>query len=100
MSVYHTSQNCKKTIQCAELRKGEICFGDLVITKPEPKTFKVVCVGHKTSEDLFTIGKIYIWDNGNLKADNGFIYPDTMVGGSDPDKWHLADWYKFIKIVP
>ena len=35
ISVYHTSQNCIKTIKCAELRKGEICFGDLIITKPE-----------------------------------------------------------------
>ena len=35
VSVYHTSQNCKKTIQCAELRKGEICFGDLIIKTPE-----------------------------------------------------------------
>ena len=39
LSVYHTSENCKKTIECAELRKGEIAFGDLVIVpklKPCP----------------------------------------------------------------
>ena len=35
ISVRHTSENCKKTIRCAELRKGEICYGDLVITKGE-----------------------------------------------------------------
>jgi hypothetical protein len=35
VSVYHTSQNCKKTIRCAELRKGEICHGDLIIKTPE-----------------------------------------------------------------
>ena len=35
LSVYHTSQNCKKTIRCAELRKGEICYGDLIIKTPE-----------------------------------------------------------------
>ena len=34
VSVYHTSQNCEKTIKCAELRKGEICYGDLVIEEP------------------------------------------------------------------
>ena len=34
VSVYHTSANCNKTIKCAELRKGEICFGDLVIEQP------------------------------------------------------------------
>ena len=31
--VYHTNENCEKEIRCAELRKGEICFGDLVIQK-------------------------------------------------------------------
>lgn len=35
VSVYYTSQNCKKTIMCSELRKGEICYGDLIITKKE-----------------------------------------------------------------
>ena len=34
ISVYHTSENCKKQIKCAELRKGEICFGDLIIEQP------------------------------------------------------------------
>ena len=34
ISVYHTSANCKKTIRCAELRKGEICFGELVSEEP------------------------------------------------------------------
>ena len=35
LSLYHTSDNCKKTIECAELRKGEIIFGDLIIKEPE-----------------------------------------------------------------
>ena len=98
VSVYHTTQNCKKTIQCAELRKGEICFGDLIITKPEPKTFKVVCIGYLKGEKGFTIGKIYIWDNGTLTRDDGFTYT-SMVTGTDPDKWELSEYYKFIKIV-
>ena len=96
--MYHTTQNCKKTIQCAELRKGEVCFGDLIITKPEPKTFKVVCVEHKTLEKYFTIGKVYTWENDTLICDNGYKY-ETFVTGTDPDKWQLAAWYKFIKIV-
>ena len=33
ISVYHTSQNCKNQIKCAELRNGEIAYGELVITK-------------------------------------------------------------------
>ena len=35
LSLFHTSKNCTKTIECAELKNGEICFGDLVIVKPE-----------------------------------------------------------------
>ena len=30
-SVCHSSTSCKKFIKCAELRNGEIAFGDLVI---------------------------------------------------------------------
>ena len=32
--IYHDSKNCKKHIKCAELRKGEICYGDLIIEEP------------------------------------------------------------------
>ena len=35
VSVYHTSENCKKFIKCAELRNGEVAFGDLMIEKPK-----------------------------------------------------------------
>ena len=31
ISVYRTSDDCDKTIKCAELRKGEIAFGELII---------------------------------------------------------------------
>ena len=34
ISIYHTSQDCKKAIKCAELRKGEVCCGDLIIVEP------------------------------------------------------------------
>ena len=33
ISIYRTSKNCNKTIRCAELRSGEICYGDLTLTK-------------------------------------------------------------------
>ena len=33
--MYRTNDDCDKTIKCAELRKGEICFGDLIIVEPE-----------------------------------------------------------------
>ena len=32
-SVYRTSDNCEKFIRCSELRNGEICYGDLIITE-------------------------------------------------------------------
>ena len=31
ISLYRTSNDCDKTIRCAELRNGEICYGDLTI---------------------------------------------------------------------
>ena len=104
VSVYHTNGNCIKTITCAELRKGEICFGDLVITKVEEtvKTFKVVCVEYKRPEQFFTIGKVYTWENGTLTNDRGFTYSKDKganVTGTDPDKWGLSKYYKFIKII-
>ena len=33
VSVYYSTQDCKKSIMCSELRKGEICYGELIITK-------------------------------------------------------------------
>ena len=33
ISVYRTSKDCDKTIRCAELRNGKICYGDLTLTK-------------------------------------------------------------------
>lgn len=33
LSIYKISQDCIKTIKCAELRKGEVCYGDLIITE-------------------------------------------------------------------
>lgn len=95
VSIYHTSENCNKTIMCAELRKGEICFGDLVI---EPKIFDVVCVEYLRKERNFTIGKVYTWENGGIRGDDGFVY-ENMADGTDPDKWRLSDYYKFIRIV-
>jgi len=48
ISVYRGSDDCDKTIKCAELRNGEIAYGDLIITKPkeepiEEMTLKEVC---------------------------------------------------------
>lgn len=33
ISVYSTSDDCEKFIRCSELRNGEICYGDLIITE-------------------------------------------------------------------
>ena len=33
ISLYRTSKECNKIIRCAELRSGEICYGDLTITE-------------------------------------------------------------------
>lgn len=56
---------------------------------------KVKCTGYKMAERLFTVGKVYEWENGKMKNDNGFIYDNAMVGGTDIDKWLLSKWYSF-----
>lgn len=56
---------------------------------------KVKCTGYKSAERYFTVGKVYEWKDNTLKNDNGFVYTSCMVGGDDPDKWHLSDWYTF-----
>ena len=33
ISIYKTSRDCDKTICCAELRNGEVCYGDLTLVK-------------------------------------------------------------------
>ena len=33
ISIYSASDDCDKSIRCAELRGGEICYGDLLLTK-------------------------------------------------------------------
>jgi hypothetical protein len=37
ISVYRTSKDCDKTIRCTELRDGEVCYGDLILTGSEEK---------------------------------------------------------------
>lgn len=38
ISIYSTSKDCDKTIRCTELRDGEVCYGDLILTGSEEKT--------------------------------------------------------------
>ena len=38
LSIYCTSNDCNKKIRCAELRAGEVCYGDLTLTGSEEKT--------------------------------------------------------------
>ena len=33
ISIYNTEENCQKDITCAELRQGEICYGNLILRK-------------------------------------------------------------------
>ena len=37
ISIYRTSKNCDKTIHCTEMRDGEVCYGDLILTGNEEK---------------------------------------------------------------
>ena len=37
ISIYRTRKDCDKTIHCTELRDGEVCYGDLILTGNEEK---------------------------------------------------------------
>ena len=50
-------------------------------------------------EESFTVNGFYTWEENTLTCDNGFVYNNTMVNGTDPEKWALSRWYKFIKII-
>lgn len=65
--------------------------------RKEPTTFKVVCVEQLKFETSFTVGKIYTWDEGKLIDDDGYVFT-SVVKGTDPDKWGLSKYYKFIVI--
>lgn len=56
---------------------------------------KVRCKGYKRSERYFTIGKVYVWEDGHLKSDNNFDYDVFMCGGADPKNWMLSNFYDF-----
>lgn len=86
-SVYRDGTNCDKTIRCAELRKGEIAFGDLVIEKPEPQLLPCPFCGNTklfvgTSDDILDDGKTNEFavccdfSQGGCGASSGF--EDTM----------------------
>lgn len=51
--------------------------------------------GLQKEERFFTVGNVYEWKNDKMKSDRGFIYDYFMVGGTDPDKWWLSEWYSF-----
>ncbi len=44
ISIYRTSDDCDKTIKCRELKKGEICFGDLIISTPKKPVETVMTI--------------------------------------------------------
>lgn len=53
---------------------------------------KVMCVGYKTSERLFTIGKIYEVEDNTIANDNGTVYGE--IGGMGVMSF-LSNWYEF-----
>lgn len=53
---------------------------------------KVMCVGYKTSERLFTIGKIYDVEDNTITNDNGTVY--GKIGGMSVMSF-LSNWYEF-----
>ena len=69
---------------------------------PKPKYYngKVVCVeiGVEENKGLYTVGKVYQFENGFLKADNGATYParKQIYNFDDWKNWTSS---KFIEVV-
>lgn len=61
--------------------------------KQDNKNYKVRCVGYKSNERFFTIGKVYDVVDGEITNDRGYTY----VGLRDVIKY-LSYWYQFEKI--
>ena len=60
---------------------------------------KVVCVEvTPANRDLYTVGKIYQFNNGKITADNGYLYPSCTEIHSFED-WDNFSYCKFIEIV-
>lgn len=59
----------------------------------DSKNYKVRCVGYKSTERYFTIGKVYDVFDGKITNDNGFTYRNY-----DAIKF-LSVWYKFEKVT-
>lgn len=62
--------------------------------KQDSKNYKVRCVGYKSKERYFTIGKVYDVVDGNITNDNGYTYTDL-----DDVIEFLSKWYKFEKVA-
>lgn len=94
-ALYHA-----KCFDHAAQRKGKLIW-KREEKKPELKLYngKVVCVEVNNNPNLYTVGKIYQFKDGNLIADNGGAYPGTIYTQihtfKDWAKWTSS---KFIEI--
>lgn len=61
--------------------------------KQNSKNYKVRCVGYKSGERCFTVGKVYDVVDGEITNDNGYTYENW----DDVIKF-LSGWYKFDKV--
>lgn len=59
--------------------------------------FKVKCTGFNRHERYFTEGKVYVWEDGKLTNDNGYVYV-SLACGPNISNWVLSDWYIFEKV--
>lgn len=69
--------------------------------KEQPKQLyngKVVCVDNKKNENVYTVGKIYQFKDGNFLDDNGRLMPDNDTIHTFRD-WQEWTGSKFIEVV-
>ena len=90
VSVYPTSENCKKFIKCAELKNGEVAYGDLIIEpeKPEllpcpfcgkenPVLLSAAELDERCEDDPVSYTVCCEYDNGGCGACGGYRETET-----------------------
>ena len=60
---------------------------------------KVVCIDNKGNDNIYTLGKIYQFVDGNLTDDSGFKYPSPTHRVKSFDEWEAWTSAKFIEVV-
>ena len=99
MKVYRPKMNYMCQFSENSYSRGELVYSRERDTKPvePPKSLyngKVVCIDNRTNSTIYTVGKIYQFENGDLIANDGCKYPGIRCDESDYIHT-FEDWAKW-----